>query len=646
MEYQFGKGNALKGSEARLQMLQLQKEQNIEQGKTGLFADTIAVRIAETNVELERFNETLANTTFDAVKDGFKGMVNAMTDGTKSMGDAFLGFLGGIASAIHEQLLDRATKQITSGIFEMMGMDSISQNNSGGLIKGFSQGGSTGGARQTPAMLTSGEYVVRKKIVDRLGVSALDKINKGGSVDGSLESLYQQSNENSFDMSTSGSATLPPMVRFNESGHLNNLISKISTPIVQLNSGGMANPFAARESDSAAMKISKGAGYLAGSMAANYSDRDKSSNSGPEKPRHPNETRLNTMSALNIDPTGRQMTARYRKNDDYSKQYGDYLLAKYQHDVDQRNQKMDERASMAKGIMGSITGSLVSAGVAKGVQALSNFNKVVGFNPMGWNKEDMGNRAQSYIDKKGITGENFQSKDASLYNFSREGHNALARMDMYGTKTKFGGVSGHRNTEYNKEDWSQLNQKGYVQKAFDKDFRSDPNAMSTKLANSNKKSFEDIKHTWNANNPIQPMDMTPNMTFSYEKLSAGGRVEGPGGIDQVGPVMLDKGEYVIRASSVNNIEKKYPGFFDRLNSMKMNQGGPVTAAPPATTAEAETSTTQNSSSNVTVNINISSGGQASVEGGGGGDQAFASKIKDAVVGVIAQEKRVGGMLSG
>ena len=32
--------------------------------------------------------------------------------------------------------------------------------------------------------------------------------------------------------------------------------------------------------------------------------------------------------------------------------------------------------------------------------------------------------------------------------------------------------------------------------------------------------------------------------------SSGGKVYGPGGIDKVGPVMLDKGEYVVRASSV------------------------------------------------------------------------------------------------
>ena len=108
--------------------------------------------------------------------------------------------------------------------------------------------------------------------------------------------------------------------------------------------------------------------------------------------------------------------------------------------------------------------------------------------------------------------------------------------------------------------------------------------------------------------------------------------------------MLDKGEYVIRASSVNSIEKKYPGFFDKLNSMKMNEGGLVTPSPKTEQASPEAPASGGGA--VTVNINVSSGGGATVEGGGASDQAFAAKIKDAVVGVISQEKRVGGMLNG
>ena len=96
-------GNTIRGAEASVELARARKEENISKnsgdGNT-LFSDTIAVRVAETNVELERFNETLANTTFDSVKQGFKDVVQMMGDGTKDMGDMLGAFFGGIAKSI------------------------------------------------------------------------------------------------------------------------------------------------------------------------------------------------------------------------------------------------------------------------------------------------------------------------------------------------------------------------------------------------------------------------------------------------------------------------------------------------------------------------------------------------------------------
>ena len=92
--------------------------------------------------------------------------------------------------------------------------------------------------------------------------------------------------------------------------------------------------------------------------------------------------------------------------------------------------------------------------------------------------------------------------------------------------------------------------------------------------------------------------------------------------------------------SVNNIEKQFPGFFDQLNAMRFNQGGAVGGG------GSEGGSSSPSAGNVTVNINVSSSGESSTSGGEANDQDMAAKIKDAVVGVISQEKRVGGMLRG
>jgi hypothetical protein len=74
----------------------------------------------------------------------------------------------------------------------------------------------------------------------------------------------------------------------------------------------------------------------------------------------------------------------------------------------------------------------------------------------------------------------------------------------------------------------------------------------------------------------------------------------------------------------------------------MNQGGMVGDKPQAS----QPKTDSTSSNDVTVNINVSSDGSSSTSGGGPSDQEMAKRIKDAVVGVISQEKRVGGMLRG
>ena len=48
------------------------------------------------------------------------------------------------------------------------------------------------------------------------------------------------------------------------------------------------------------------------------------------------------------------MSARYRATDTYSQEYGNYLLSKYQYDVNYKNQQVQDRANMIQGIVNSI----------------------------------------------------------------------------------------------------------------------------------------------------------------------------------------------------------------------------------------------------------------------------------------------------
>jgi len=60
------------------------------------------------------------------------------------------------------------------------------QMNMGGKVKGYAAGGFSMGSDIIPAMLTPGEFVVRKRAVQNFGMENLEKINSGTYNDGSV----------------------------------------------------------------------------------------------------------------------------------------------------------------------------------------------------------------------------------------------------------------------------------------------------------------------------------------------------------------------------------------------------------------------------------------------------------------------------
>ena len=832
-----GEGDfGVKIAESELAAAKARKEMNIELGKEALFRDTITERIAENNVALERFGETLANTSFDAVENGLNDLVTNMGDSTKSMSDSLKSFAGGIAQSISDALRQRATKQLTSGIFEMFGMgdSSVEAKNKGGLIQGFASGGSVSSPSKVPAMLTSGEYVVRKKIVDRLGSKSLESINESGS----LDDLYNKNNEDLFDISTEGAAPLPSVVQSGDrsmmernllnqrpmisedkpsvaslsneeseairmnalsdalnkfhggivglfQGGLANL-SKILTPVKMLNRGGMSDyedwsgfgfnasakagiamrqqnlkgeltarssskpasvespepniynrslhekaaniksaasniesmnsrapvvkpevgdpnaqyshvpankstaassfydqtmsigsdspgniqqslmntssipatrkslekqlesadfevpgfddggdtskkknwlektydagksALSSNGSDSAMTKISKGAGTLFGNiLASREKDKGQNEDNSPQPPSKPQ--RLNTSSALDIDPTSSMMSARYNANDSYRKDYAQYLLDKYEYEVQKQNEHVMNNANQLQQIAGNITTAIAAHGLNK---EFENIKKL--------RADKAESKAKALEDKVATDSKNFKKvemKPKSERSYSDFGARRAkeANIDISpGASIAQGSPSSNHTTTYSKSA-ARLSQPA-------KNTTINNKYLYTGKASNNTETPHEIFMRTRQEKPL--------------KMSAGGRVHGPGGIDKVGPIMLDKGEYVIKASSVQNVEKKYPGFFDRLNSMKMNQGGPVTNTPNVASNVSNANNTSNQSNNITVNVSMPGNNSSDGNSGSIDQQALAGKIKEAVTHVISQEQRVGGSLRG
>jgi TP901 family phage tail tape measure protein len=155
-------------------------------------------------------------------------------------------------------------------------------------------------------------------------------------------------------------------------------------------------------------------------------------------------------------------------------------------------------------------------------------------------------------------------------------------------------------------------------------------------------------------------------------------VDGPGGIDNVGPVPMTPGDFVIKRSSTQKLAKKNPhlmklamqnpgvfrnggvvrGYYnggvvgssegtsvvpqyDQPSANQQDQSGAM-----QTSDKSRGSTTNNI--NITVNIDEKGGEKTTSDGsktGATGEQQLSMKIKSAVLEVIREEKRVGGELS-
>ena len=640
-------GNEVRAAEVNVEVQQAMKDLNKELNQGSLFLDSWRVKLAEANERIAKFSETLANTSFDAIRDGFRQMFTDITEGTKSTGDIALNFFGSIAKKIQDKLFDQAADQLTAGMMQLFGLQ---QYHTGGIVSRYSTGGK---AKDVPAMLTAGEYVVRKKVVDKIGLNELNKINQTGS----LEELYDKPNEPSdFELFNSGGMVQPPIIRMKEGGALNNYLKTNSedgksknyfsedvkhsignlSETINRFAGGLAflryggQPTRQQNKDDSYAKIGAGAGMMAGTALGKMAfGKDESGDDGaPKAPTRPKA--LNTRSSLNIDPTSRQMSARYRASDDYSKEYGRYLLEKYDYDVQKENQKQMERAQQIGAIASTVTmmaGMSIGKKITEGpAPTVDDLDAKVEKDSKGFQKITRGNHNMNQYQRQA----QYERAVNSAYNTTNVTQSQSFQRNQNSSSSIAGGFSD--SYSYNDLTKQYYNQGGHVHSSVST-FNNGGSVVSP-------------YSYFSRGGKVYGGNTTTSNNVSY--MSAGGMVHGPGGIDKVGPVMLDRGEYVIKASSVNKVEKQYPGFFDRLNSVKMNEGGSVGEAAATTSNNTENITNENSSnsSNVTVNINVSSGGETTAEGGGASQQEFASKIKDAVVGVIAQEKRVGGMLRG
>ena len=133
------------------------------------------------------------------------------------------------------------------------------------------------------------------------------------------------------------------------------------------------------------------------------------------------------------------------------------------------------------------------------------------------------------------------------------------------------------------------------------------------------------------------------------KYATGGFIsDGSGTKDDV-PAMLTQGEYVIRRGVVNRLGVD---FFDRLNqsgSVKMYASGGSVGSPSSPSApSAPVSTVMNSGNSTAISINVASSGESNTQkkgnGDNKGDDELARLLRSAVIEVLQDQQRIGGVL--
>jgi TP901 family phage tail tape measure protein len=146
----------------RLQLLQLREEKGGL--AAGIFSATNDLR-----QELENFDEKFGRDMTLGFRDGLRDAMGAVISQTDDLNGALQNVAMNFLKSMQSAFLNKAATSVTVGIGNALGFAK------GGLVSGGS-----GYRDDVPAMLTGGEFVMRKSAVQKYGAANLAKMNNGG----------------------------------------------------------------------------------------------------------------------------------------------------------------------------------------------------------------------------------------------------------------------------------------------------------------------------------------------------------------------------------------------------------------------------------------------------------------------------------
>lgn len=206
IEFEQNKGNMFSGERASANqgiMERQLKQGNFAEGLNPLvsFFDRFGDNAATT---ADKINKSFGNLA-ENMQTGFEDAFGAFIDGTKSADDAMRDMMLSISQQIMKEQFSIGMRSLIGGLTGGGGFGEQSGGGGGllggifnsifgggkakgGIIKKYSSGGPVAGGSgvrdDVPAVLTDGEYVLRKSAVNKYGTSMLDMLNRGGMVKG------------------------------------------------------------------------------------------------------------------------------------------------------------------------------------------------------------------------------------------------------------------------------------------------------------------------------------------------------------------------------------------------------------------------------------------------------------------------------
>jgi hypothetical protein len=142
--------------------------------------------MTDINKEAYNFTETFSYNTTRGFRDGLRDALGAAVSGTDDLRGALQGVAQGFLKTMQQAFLQQASNNVMIGLSKALPsvFPTLKTAAKGGYVQKFASGGFvTGGSGirdDVPAMLSSGEYVMRKSAVQKYGAENIAKMNNGG----------------------------------------------------------------------------------------------------------------------------------------------------------------------------------------------------------------------------------------------------------------------------------------------------------------------------------------------------------------------------------------------------------------------------------------------------------------------------------